>query len=195
MLVAVSGVDGSGKTRLARELAGELERAGLRVALIGIDPWQNPQTTRFSTVEPATHFYRHAIRFDELFSQLVDPLVADRAIRLETRGIRTDADVWDELVYDHADVQVVLLEGIFLFRRDLARRYDLRIWVDCSLDTALRRALARNVENRPLELLRRDYEHIYHAAQRLHFAIDDPRSAADLRLANDIDVPTRGSAS
>ena len=148
-LVAISGVDGSGKSHLARLLAARLGRTGLRVALIGIDPWQNPQTVRFSAAAPDTHFYRHAIRFEELFSQVVEPLVGDRALRLETRGIRTDADVWEALVYDHRDVEVVLLEGIFLFRRDLVHRYDLRIWVECSLDTALRRALARNEENRP----------------------------------------------
>jgi uridine kinase len=193
-LVAISGVDGSGKSHLARLLAARVGRAGRRVALIGIDPWQNPQTVRFSTAEPGPHFYRHAIRFEELFSQVVEPLAGDRALRLETRGIRTDADVWEPLVYDHRDVEVVLLEGIFLIRRDLVQRYDLRIWVECSLDTALRRALARNVENRPPEALREDYARIYHAAQRVHFALDAPRAAADLLLDNERDADLRQGA-
>lgn len=192
-LVAISGVDGSGKSHLARLIAARLGRAGRRVALIGIDPWQNPQTMRFSAADPGPHFYRHAIRFEELFSQVVEPLVGDRALRLRTRGIRTDADVWEPLVYDHRDVEVVLLEGIFLLRRDLVHRYDLRIWVECSLETALRRALARNVENRPPEALREDYARIYHAAQRVHFALDAPRAAADLLLDNERDVVVRES--
>ncbi len=193
-LVAISGVDGSGKSHLARLIAARLGRAGRRVAMIGIDPWQNPQTVRFSTADPGAHFYRHAIRFEELFSQVVEPLVGDRALRLRTRGRRTDADVWEPLVYDHRDVEVVLLEGIFLFRRDLVHRYDLRFWVDCSLDTAMRRALARNVENRPPEALREDYARIYHAAQRVHLALDAPRAAADLLLDNERDAVVRESA-
>jgi uridine kinase len=191
LLVAISGVDGSGKTHLARLLAERLRRSGVRVAPIGIDPWQNPQTIRFASCDPGAHFYRHAIRFDDLFAQVVDPLVANRSLELETRGIRTDTDVWEPLVYAYHDIKVVLLEGIFLFRRDLVHRYDLRIWVDCSLETALRRALERNVENRAVEALRADYDRIYHAAQRVHFALDDPRAASDLLLDNERDTLDR----
>ena len=185
VLVAISGMDGSGKTHLTRLLAEQLDRSGVRVAPIGIDPWQHPQTIRFGSFDPGAHFYRHAIRFDELFAQVIDPLVANRSLELETRGIRTDVDVWEPLVYVHHDVEVVLLEGIFLFRRDLVHRYDLRIWVDCSLETALRRALERNVENRPVEALRADYDRIYHAAQRIHFDLDDPWASSDLLLDNE----------
>ena len=188
LLVAISGVDGSGKSRLAQRLADLLEQDGRRVALIGIDPWQNPQTVRFSATDPGTHFYRHAIRFEELFTRVIDPLITERALHLETSGIRTDRDAWEPLVYRHRDVEIVLIEGIFLFRRDLVRRYDLRIWVECSLETALRRALARNVENRPLDALRADYAQIYHAAQRVHLALDNPRAAADLLVDNETDV-------
>lgn len=188
LLVAISGVDGSGKTHLAQLLAERLRRWGVSVAPIGIDPWQNPQTIRFASFDPGAHFYRHAIRFDDLFAQVVDPLVANRSLELETRVIRTDADAWEPLVYAYHDIKVVLLEGIFLFRRDLLHRYDLRIWVDCSLETALRRALERNAENRAVEALRADYDCIYHAAQRVHFALDDPRAASDLLLDNEQDT-------
>jgi uridine kinase len=185
LLVGVSGIDGSGKTFLAAKLARAVEARGLRVAAIGIDPWQNPQPIRFGGPDAGKHFYEHAIRFDALFAELVDPLVANRSLRLLTRGIRTDRDVWDELVYDFKDVDVVLLEGILLFRRALTGRFDLRVWIDCSFATAVRRALARNVEGLSAERLIEDYEHIYHAAQRYHFAADAPRAAADLVLLND----------
>ncbi|HXW10106.1 MAG TPA: hypothetical protein VD737_05805 [Steroidobacteraceae bacterium] len=185
LLVAISGVDGSGKTRYAAELAEGLRRAGLCVAVVGVDPWQNPQSERFTSgSEPADHFYRRAIRFEELFARVVEPLVTQRSLHLETLGIRTDADVWEPLTYEFADVDVVLLEGIFLFRRDLASRYDLRLWVHCPLPTALRRALARNVERRTEPELRRDYARIYHAAQRVHFELDDPEAGADLVIDN-----------
>ena len=47
---------------------------------------------------------------------------------------------------------------------------------------ALRRALHRNVEQLTESQLREDYDRIYHAAQRYHFELDDPRAAAHFIL-------------
>ncbi len=185
LLAGMSGIDGSGKTELSKRLARELEHAGLRTALICIDPWQNPQTVRFGGPDPGLHFYDHAIRFDELFAELVDPLVKTRSIHLTVRGIRTDRDVWDDLLYDFDHVDVVLLEGILIFQQRFVKRYDLRIWVECSFETAGRRAVARNVEDLPAERLIEDYDRIYHVAQRHHLLIDDPKAHADIVLIND----------
>ena len=157
----------------------------MRVAPIGIDPWQNPQTIRFGGADLGRHFYAHAIRFDALFGELIEPLVEKRSIRLATRGIRTDRDEWDELIYDFQDVDVVLVEGILLFRRALVRRYDLRVWIECSFETALRRALVRNVEALTVESLVQDYERMYHAAQRHHLAMDAPQEAAEIVMWNE----------
>jgi uridine kinase len=184
-LVGISGIDGSGKSHSAGIIARALETRGLRVAPIGIDVWQNPQSIRFGGSNPGQHFYEHVIRFDALFAELIEPLTAHRSIRLVTQGIRTDQDVWDELIYDFVDIDVVLVEGILLFKRALVDRYDLRVWIECSFETAVSRALARNVERLPAERLRDDYENTYHAAQRHHIAIDDPCSAVDIMLNND----------
>jgi uridine kinase len=142
---------------------------------------------RFGGPDPGVHFYRHAIRFEDLFALLVDPLVAQRSIRLRTLGIRTDRDVYDPLEYRFDDVDVVLVEGILLLQSRFDARYDLRVWVECSFETALRRALERNVERMPAERLRADYERIYHAAQRHHYAVDAPEQRADHTIVNERD--------
>jgi uridine kinase len=185
LLVALSGIDGSGKSALAKSLASAIEREGLRVATIGIDPWQQPQSVRFGGADCGKHFYRHAIRFEELFAQLVDPLVVRRSIHLRTRAIRTDSDIYDPLEYCFDDVDVVLLEGILLLQSRYDARYDLRAWIECSFETALRRALQRNVERLSEHRLREDYERIYHAAQRYHIAVDGPQRRADYTILNE----------
>jgi uridine kinase len=188
LLVALSGIDGSGKSSLAIRLAARLETQGLRVALIGIDPWQHPQTVRFGSKDPGRHFYAHAIRFEALFAELLQPLAASRSIHLQTPGIRTARDVYEPLEYRFDDVDVVLLEGILLLQPRFAPCYDLTLWVECSFATALRRALARNVERLPVARLRSDYARIYHAAQRHHLLADEPRQRADYIIPNDLDL-------
>jgi putative protein kinase ArgK-like GTPase of G3E family len=40
--LAISGIDASGKGYITKLVQEELERRGLKVANINIDPWQNP---------------------------------------------------------------------------------------------------------------------------------------------------------
>ncbi len=185
LLVGVSGIDGSGKGFVGQLLDRELAAQGWKVALIGADPLQNPLTVRLSGTQPARHFYEHVLRWDELFGDVIDPLVAARGVDVEVNAIRTDVDRYYPLRWRFDDVAIVVLEGIFLFKRALVNRFDVKVWVECTFATALARAQARNQENQPPEVIERDYQRIYHAAQRLHFERDTPRALADVIVVND----------
>jgi uridine kinase len=87
--------------------------------------------------------------------------------------------------YRFENVDVILLEGIFLFKRAWRGHFDLALWLDCTFETALERALRRGQEGLPPEETIRAYETIYFPAQRIHFARDEPRRGADLVIAND----------
>jgi hypothetical protein len=41
---------------------------------------------------------------------------------------------------------VVVVEGIYLLKRELRAHHDVSLWIDCSFETALERALAREQE-------------------------------------------------
>jgi uridine kinase len=185
VLVAVSGIDASGKGYLSARLAAELEEAGLRVALTGADGWLNLPPKRFDAARPAEHFYRHAFRFDEMFDWLILPLRDARSIRLEADFTEETATAYRRHVYAWQDVDVVLLEGIYLLRSDFLPRYDLSIWIDCSFETAIERAVARGQEGLPPEETVRAFRTIYLPAQEIHFARDDPQAAADIIIVND----------
>src|SRR5690349_17356465 len=72
--VAISGIDASGKGFIAALLQNELEKQGLKVANINIDPWQNPITLRLKEENPAENFYKEVFRWDDFFTQLIIPL-------------------------------------------------------------------------------------------------------------------------
>ena len=188
MLVAISGIDGSGKTTLARKLENALAARGFRVALIGTDAWHHPASIRFGGDRPAEHFYRNAFRFDELFRRLIDPLRRNGSVTLTANLVRMQPETRYPHTYHLRQIDIILLEGIFLFRRDLRERYDLSFWIDCTFETALERALARNQEGLSRERLRSDYEDLYFPAQRIHLAHDWPRFFADAILPED-DAP------
>lgn len=184
-LVAVTGIDGSGKGYVTARLLSALQARGVRAAGIHADGWLHLPDRRFREVEPAEHFYLHAFRFEEMFDRLVLPLRDHRSITLEAEFTEETATEYRKHVYDVRDADIVVVEGIYLLRRPFRGHFDLSIWVDCSFQTALERAITRAQEGLPLEETTRAYERIYFPAQELHFARDRPRDAATCVLNND----------
>lgn len=153
--------------------------------MLNVDGWLNLPSRRFNAVEPAQHFYEHALRLDEMFADLVLPLRDQRRVRVSIDFVEETASVYQQRTIEYSDVDVVLLEGIFLFKRPYRAHFDLRIWIDCTFDTALRRAVSRAQEALPPDETRRAYRTIYFPAQELHFQLDNPRAGADAVIVND----------
>jgi len=193
MLVAVSGIDGSGKGHLASRIVSDVKREGIRAIAINADAWLHLPSRRFSNERPAAHFYHHAFRFREMFDRLILPLKEKRSISIEADLVTETATSYYRHTYTFQDVDVIVLEGIFLLKRPFLEYYDLAVWVDCSFETALGRALRRGQEGLPQEETIRAYETIYFPAQRIHLALDDPMAAADVVLNNDPQTAPRGS--
>ncbi|MBI3408125.1 MAG: uridine kinase [Planctomycetes bacterium] len=186
LLVGVTGIDGSGKGYVSERIAAGLQDNGIRFAQINVDGWLNLPSKRFNSANPAQHFYDHAIRFDELFAQLVLPLKAKRSLRLEAElADATDAERLRRHTYEFAEIDVILLEGIFLLKKPFRPHFDLTFWIDCSFETAFERALERGQEGLPADETIHAYETIYFPAQRIHIALDDPHSVATAVICND----------
>lgn len=185
VLVAVSGIDGSGKGFITDRLVEAIEHQGLRVAALHVDGWLNLPDQRFDARNPAEHFYLHAIRFEQMFAQLVMPLRDRRSVHCEVDEVQETATAHVRRSYEFSDVDVIVLEGIFLLKRAFQGRYDLSCWIDCTFETALTRAIARAQEGMPPDQTVRAYHTIYFPAQRIHFERDDPMAAATLRIDNE----------
>lgn len=185
MLVGLSGIDGAGKGFVAARLGDELRAAGLNVASLNVDGWLNLPPVRFSRADPAEHFYLHALRLDAMFSELVLPLRLQGSHRVVAPFAEETATTFRDHLYEFDDVDVVLLEGIFIFKRAYRAHFDLAVWIDCTFDTALERALQRSQEGLPPAETIAAYQTIYFPAQRLHFQRDEPRASADRTFAND----------
>lgn len=187
LLVAVSGIDGSGKGHFTSLLTPRLNGRGVHAVGIDIDGWLALPGVRFSAADPGGNFYRNGLRLDEMFERLVMPLKRRRSVAIEADFAppESHATAYRRHRYDYRDVGVIVLDGIFLLKRRYRALHDLAIWVDCGFETALERALGRNQEGLPAQEIVREYETIYFPAERLHFALDQPRESADLIVVND----------
>ena len=185
VLTAITGIDGSGKGYVTTRIVDALNTNGVRAVSINIDGWLNLPDRRFDARNPAEHFYLHAIRFEEMFAQLILPLRDHRSLRILADYAEETATEYRRHVYEFEDVDVIALEGIYLLKRAFQDHYDLSIWIECSYDTALERAISRAQEALTPEETIRAYRNIYFPAQEIHLQRDDPKSKATLIINND----------
>ena len=184
VLIGISGIDAGGKGFISEKIAQRLQELGWRVATINADDWLNLPEVCLSQHKPAEHFYEHAMRFDEMFDRLIVPLKENRAVSFvadcaDAKGNRRKHS------YEFHRIDIILLEGIFLFRPAYRNCFDLTVWVDCSFATALKRAITRCQEGLPPAETIRAFTTIYFPAQRIHFARDNPQGAADFIIQNE----------
>jgi len=185
LLVGISGIDGSGKGFITEKLADALRTKSLNVALISADDWLNLPHVSINRDNYAEHFYEHAIRFDEMFERLIVPLRQNREINITADCADAKATTYREQCYDFRNIEIILLEGIFLFKPAYRRQFDLGVWIDCSFKCALERAIERGQEGLPPAETIKAFQTIYFPAQRIHLARDNPREAADIVFMND----------
>lgn len=184
-LVGISGIDASGKGYVSSRLVPQLEAGGCRVALINVDGWLNLPYVRFSGSNPGEHFYHHALRLEEMFEGLVLPLEQNRNVDVTIDFEEETATNFRPHTYAFERIDIILLEGIFIFKRKFVQHFDLRIWIECSFQTALQRAIARGQEDLTPAATIAAYQSIYFPAQLLHFEMDEPRQTADLLFRNE----------
>jgi uridine kinase len=127
--VAISGIDASGKGYVAKHVENRLKRDGLRVANINMDPWQNPIPVRLSNEDPAENFYQNVFRWNDVFDQLIVPLRKNKGIWLSSRLIATHADEYFNFEFNYRDIDILLVEAIFLFQQKHLEHYDHKIWI------------------------------------------------------------------
>lgn len=184
LLVGLSGIDGSGKGWASHHLATGLEAAGLRVALLNVDGWLNLPQVRFGTDAPARHFYEHALRLEPFLATLLLPLQATRAVDLVADFAEETATSYRPHRYRFELIDIILAEGIYLFKRQIREAFDIAVWLECSFETALARALRRGQEGLSPEATISAYQTVYFPAQKHHFRLDQPREQADYVLNN-----------
>ncbi|MFC0644743.1 uridine kinase [Cellulomonas phragmiteti] len=146
--VAVDGVDGAGKTTLADELAGVLRARGQRVLRASVDGFHRPAVERYRRGRTSPEgFFLDSYDLDAFHRVLLDPLAPGserpRRVRTAVHDLTTDADPGTPWV-DVEDATVLLVDGIFLHRDELADVWDLSVWLDVPAEVTFARMAERD---------------------------------------------------
>ncbi len=185
--VAIDGIDAAGKTTLADELVRPLEARGRPVIRASIDGFHRPRADRHRRgADSPEGYYHDSFDYAAVRAALLVPLGpgGSRSYRRAVFDFRTDTPA--TAPKEEAPRQAVLLfDGVFLLRPELAHFWDYRIFVDVAFDVALRRAMTRD---QPLfgsaAAVEARYAQRYIPGQRLYLATVRPQEQADIVIDN-----------
>ena len=183
VLVAVDGVDGAGKTVFADELAGLLRAAGRPVVRIGVDGFHHVRAVRHRRGRDSPEgFWLDSYDYPALRERVLDPLGpgGTRRYRRAAHDLATDrpVDPPPELAPPGA---VVVLDGLFLHRDELAGVWDLSVFLRVPFEVSVARMAER--DGTPADPAHPGVAR-YVRGQRLYFAACRPWRRADLVVDN-----------
>lgn len=142
-LVAIDGVDGVGKTHLTRELLALADLvAGREVLSVSIDGFHRPRADRMARGTGPESFYQDSYDYEAFRAAVVEPFRAGREIRPAVFDVARDEAVHPDPIEPSEDA-VLIVEGIFLRRPELASLWDASLYVKADFEVTVPRGNAR----------------------------------------------------
>lgn len=183
--MAIDGVDGVGKTTLADELVEPVAATGRQVIRASVDGFHRPRAARYQRgADSAEGYFLDSFDYPALKAALLDPLGpgGDRRFRSAVFNYRIDQPV-NGLLETAAENAILLFDGVFLQRSELADAWDLRIFVDATFDVTVARAV-RRASGEDESVVRMQYRRRYVPGQMLYLTQCQPRESADIIVDN-----------
>ncbi|PEA95834.1 uridine kinase [Bacillus cereus] len=185
--VGVSGITASGKTTFANELAEEIKKRGLPVTRASIDDFHNPRVIRYAKgKESARGYYEDAHDYTAFKERLLSPLGPNGNLQYETisHNLKTDIPVHNEPLMAQPNM-VLIVDGTFLLKKDVAYLFDYKIFVDTNFEIARKRGAKRETEAfGSYEEAEKMFLNRYHAACKMYIDEHNPKELADVLFEN-----------
>lgn len=184
-VIAVDGIDGSGKSMLARQLTFAAGQAGLGTVVLETDDFRRPVDWRQADRTEADIYYdeyydlghldRCLRAFLEGASSVAIPVFDSRTERLE--GTRT---------VPFTGASVAIVEGVFALRVGTVAAGAPLVYLRTSFDEARRRILARDTaRGRTSENVRHRIDARYFPSQERYLRDHDPLGRAHVIVDNE----------
>ncbi|WP_204354820.1 uridine kinase [Mycolicibacterium llatzerense] len=181
--VAIDGPDGAGKTYFADELAALLRTQQRPVVRVSLDDFHNTRAVRYRLGRDSPEgFWLDSYNYERFHADVLAPFSpgGSREYRVAAHDLTTDA-VLNPAPRTAAPGTVLIVDGIFLHRNELAAIWDFSIFLDVPfIETARRMALRDGTDPDPDHPSMRRYVE----AQQRYFRECRPHERATMLIDN-----------
>ncbi|NKB32444.1 MAG: hypothetical protein GKR91_05040 [Pseudomonadales bacterium] len=185
--VGIDGVDASGKTSLASELASSIEEKDLDVISLSIDGFHNPKAVRYKQGEDSPlGYFQDSFNIREVLNEVLVPLGpnGNLSYKQSVFDLTTDSPVESPTIKANSR-SILLFEGLFLHRPELIDHWDFSIFVHTDFEITIERAIKRDIDRfGTTEGVCSKYRKRYIPGQMIYLESVDPQSKATLIVNN-----------
>lgn len=192
--VGVDGVDASGKTILADELALLIQFRGHDAIRVSVDDFHNPCKIRYQQGRTSPKgFYDDSFNYSALISHVLEPLGPEGDLKYNSIYFDLNTNSKTYTTWKRAEPEaILLLDGIFLHRSELRGYWDFSVFVHADFDIIIKRAQERDIELfGNAKQVREIYKMRYIPGQQIYLNTEFPFQRADILWDNnDFDNPS-----
>jgi len=139
--VAIDGVDGAGKSFLARELYNLMRKDKYPVILASLDFFHKSKIRKFTLNNKSPEdYYNNFFDYDKLLEYLIMPAMKSEEIEIRTAfyNYKTKSIINQKPQKITSD-SIIIFDGEFLARPRLQKFWDLHIFIHADFDNILKR--------------------------------------------------------
>ncbi|WP_303981964.1 kinase [Niallia circulans] len=146
VVVGIDGLSRSGKTTIVKKLQACLHEKGFSVTVLHLDDYIVQRNRRYHTSYEEWHEYYH-LQWDvqalqeSLFKKLKDKTV----LQLCKYNPDSDTHQIEKISLLHTDL--IIMEGVFLQRKEWREFFDFILYLDCSMETRFARESKETQQN------------------------------------------------
>ncbi|MEK3929955.1 uridine kinase family protein [Bacillus sp. FSL R7-0642] len=166
LIIGIDGCGGAGKSTLANKIKSKFST----VTIVHMDDFYLP-SAQIVNEHPTNKSVGADFDWKRLLQEVLD---------LISKGVegcykRYDWET-DSLAETHnvPAIGIVIIEGVYATRQELAEMYDLKIWVNCPRETRIKRGIARDGE-----IARDMWENNWMVAEDMYVESHKPHEFAD----------------
>jgi uridine kinase len=182
-IVGIDGLGGSGKSTIVDSLKLQLQNENYHPYILHVDDFIHPKHIRYDKSKEQWYcYYNTQWRYDYLVDEILSPIKRgdkiDKLIELYDK--ENDRYVIEQIYIPHGSV--LILEGIFLQRKEIKNYLDFTIYLDVPQGVRLNRVLTRDEYIGGLDEIKCKYERRYFPAEEKYILEYSPIENADFIL-------------
>ncbi|EJQ95888.1 kinase [Bacillus cereus] len=176
-ILGIDGLSRSGKTTLVKELEEDMKKSGIPFHIFHIDDYITQRNKRYATgFEEWYEYYNLQWDIEWLQRNFFWKLQSDIQVQLPFYHDETDICEMKEIQLPL--VGVIIVEGVFLQRKEWRNFFHYMVYLDCSRETRFLRESEETKKNLP------KFQSRYWKAEEYYLEKESPRDLADFVIRN-----------